>query len=285
MAVAVGEFALFQRRSRTFGFRRAVWLVAGLFALSFGPAIRARAMSFSLGNLPSFYSGKYNGPDRTQMLYDGTTLSAAGARWGVNLTIPYLSVRDLPNSSVYDGGVVVNNGGKPGSHNASGLGDLLLALRGTVLTARGLRPAISPFLDIDIPTASAKQGLGTGLGSYTVGATARENLGWLFPFVRLGYDFVGRNNVYRLRDAVVWGVGVGAFLFEGSGPGLSNYFSLSYSGSSSEVPGYQSVQIVRLDWTHEFPRDGLGFQAFLEKGLTASSPDFGGGLGLTLSFR
>lgn len=242
-------------------------------------------MSFSLGNLPSFYSGKYNGPDRVGMLYDATTLSAAVGRLSVSLTVPYLSVRNLPNSSVYTGGTVISNGGNPGSHNAAGLGDLQLALRGTLVVGRGLRPSLSPFLDIGIPTASFKQGLGTGLGSYTVGATARENLGWVFPFVRLGYDFVGRNNVYRLRNAVVWGVGLGAFLFEGNGPGLSNYFTLSYVGSSSEVPGYPAIQAVRLDWTHEFPRDGLGLQAFVEKGLTSSSPDFGGGLGLTLSFR
>ena len=247
----------------------------------------ANVASYSVSNTPAYYSGDFHSGRRLSIFDDATTITLRKQRWTVGLTLPYVEIHDLPNGATYNRGAVLNGAPASGASDVSGLGDLQLLLRTKVASSRGLRPTVSPYLQVDIPTASTSKGLGTGLASYTAGVELRENLGWVFPYAQAGYAFVQSNAVYRLRDAWVWNIGVAAAVFQSRRYG-SNFLSLGYSGNTSEVPGESGVQVVELAWEHQFPWIGsraFSLQPFLLKGLTSSSPDFGGGVELTVLFR
>lgn len=247
----------------------------------------ANTASYSVSNTPAYYSGDFNSGRRLSIFDDATTITLRKHRWTVGLTLPYVEIHDLPNGATYNRGAVLNGAPASGTSNVSGLGELQLLLRARVASSRGLRPALSPYLQLDVPTASTSKGLGTGLASYTAGVVLRENLGWVFPYAQAGYALVQSNAVYRLRDAWVWNIGVAAALFPTRRYG-SNFLSLGYSGNTSEVPGESGVQVVELAWEHQFPwtnSRAFSLQPFLIKGLTSSSPDFGGGVELSMLFR
>ncbi len=251
------------------------------------PCAAANAARWSVSNTPAYYSGDFHSGRRLSIFDDATTITLRRHRWAVGLTLPYVEIHDLPNGATYNRGAVLNGAPASGTSNVSGLGDLQLSLRATAAAGRGFRPTVAPYLQVDIPTASTSKGLGTGLASYTAGVELRQNLGWVFPYAQAGYAFVQSNAVYRLRDAWVWNIGVAAAVFPSRRYG-GNFLSLGYSGNTSEVPGEPGVQVLELAWEHQFPWIGsraFSLQPFLLKGLTSSSPDFGGGVQLTALFR
>ena len=60
--------------------------------------------------------------------------------------------------------------------------------------------------------------------------------------------------------------------------------AVSYTGGQSELSVYPSGGIFVFSWNHNITPTGTGFQVFGLKGVTNSSPDLGGGIGLRFVF-
>lgn len=246
--------------------------------------LTARATSWSISNVPSYFSGDFNSPVRTDIFYDPTTIQAQGNGWGLDLTIPYIAISNLPNGATYDSSMVLNGGKGIQTHDASGMGDVLLAANYLAYQGTGFTPSVSPYALIKFGTASSSAGLGTGLNDYEIGSNFSENLGWVHPYVTLGYDFVGHDTAFPLRNVVTYSAGTTVDLFLPGTTASTDSLALVYSGSQSELASYPGIGTVTLAWNHTLTPAGTGIQLYVLKGVTASSPDVGAGCGLHISF-
>ncbi|MHB8847903.1 MAG: hypothetical protein ACYC43_05645 [Burkholderiales bacterium] len=243
------------------------------------------AVNWLIGNAPSYFSGDFYNNVRTGIFYDANIIQAQDQNWMVSLDIPYISITNLPNGAAYNGGAIVGNNIKTPTHNAAGLGDVTLASQYEVFHGRGLLPSVTPFFDVKFGTASTVNGLGTGLNDYTIGSSFQENLGWMTPFAQVGYDFVGQNQAFPLRNVWIYSAGTTVLVFGPGQTAQNNSITALFSGSGSEVAGTPSLGEVELAWNHRLTRSGTGFQMFVTKGLTNSSPNIGGGIGFYVAFQ
>ena len=242
------------------------------------------AASWSISNVPSYFSGDFNSQTRTDIFYDPTTIQAQGNGWGINLTIPYIAISNLPNGATYDGSMMLNGGKGAQTHGASGMGDVLLAANYQAYQGAGFWPSVSPYTLIKFGTASPNAGLGTGLNDYEIGSSFTENLGWVHPYFTLGYDFVGHDAAYPLRNVMTYSAGTTVDLFLPGTHSSTDSLALIYSGSQSELASYPGIGTVTLAWNHALTTTGTGIQLYVLKGITTSSPNVGVGCGLHIAF-
>ncbi|WP_123103447.1 hypothetical protein [Acidithiobacillus sulfuriphilus] len=254
-----------------------------LLGLALAPIPGWGAVNWSISNVPSYFGGDFHSSVHTGIFYDPTTLQAQTNNWWASLTIPYITITNLPNGAAYNRGVVVGSSKGTPTHNASGLGDILLSAHYRVYRGVGFWPSMEPYAQIKFGTASSTEGLGTGLTDYEIGSNFSENLGWIRPFFSVGYDFVGRDKAYPLRNILTYSVGTTMSVFVPGETRQSNFLTLLYSGSQSELNGYPSIGTVLLAWNHDFTPAGTGFQFYLAKGVTSSSPGFGVGFGFQVA--
>ena len=258
-------------------------LVGGALLGAVGGARPARAVTFAISNTPIYTSGKFHSNVRTGILYDPTRIDIMSQRWGVSLTVPYLSITNLPNGANYAGGAVTAGGGTA-THDASGLGDIRLGARVLVLRGKGRLPVVAPFVSVKFGSASSSNGLGTGLADYELGVMVAKPLGRFVPFVRLSYTFVGSDARYPLHDIVSYAIGCSYVVRAFPDRAPEDTIGLIYSGGQSELSIYPDPQTFILSWTHAINPTGTGIQVFGIKGVTNSSPDLGGGIGLRFVF-
>ena len=183
------------------GFPTVSVLVGAALLGAMGGARPARAVTFAISNTPIYTSGKFHSNVRTGIFYDPTRIDIMSQRWGVSLTVPYLSITNLPNGANYAGGAVTAGGGTA-THDASGIGDIRLGARVLALRGKGWLPAVEPYFSIKFGSASWRDGLGTGLTDYTIGVLAAKRFGPLMPFTKLSYTFVGSDAQFPLRDVL-----------------------------------------------------------------------------------
>ena len=274
--------------------KRAIWMIAGLCIV----ARAATAASWTIGNVPSYYSGHYGTADRIGIFYDPTYIQYRDPRWRVKLTIPYISVSGLPQGASLSGGTVASRsatsagaGAHAGAgargatggalsatgsatHSARGLGDIWLAAHYTLIPERGLRPAIVPYGKIKFGTASARDGLGTGRNDYEFGMGLYTTIGPnVFPFAHAGYRVVGSPAGQSLQNIVTFNGGVSV----ATSP--RNIITAMYAGAQSEEPGYAGPSDLIVAWNINLTTAGSGFQIYVDKGFSNGSARFGGGVG------
>lgn len=240
--------------------------------------------NFIIGNSFGYFTGHYGRTYSTNIYYDSIFGAYKIDRWDFRLTIPYESITGLPADAILSGNSLAAGGHSAVSHGAAGLGDISLSASYRLLPAIGLRPGLAPYLTITFGSASVKNGLGTGRTNYEVGSVAYENLGWVYPYVTLGYRFVGAGSRYNLRNIWVYGAGATISIFR-SGRALSrNFVTIGYSGAESEEPGVAASGAVLLAGTHVFSHGSTKLQIYMDKGLTDSSPGIGVGIAIQRGF-
>lgn len=228
----------------------------------------------TIGVMPSYLEGSYGTSTTTRIWYLPAYLDYRGARYDFKATVPYLRVQT--QGSVVSGGTVV--GGRGGATTtASGLGDIWL--KGDYrIPGNSPGTVFLPYVKIKLGTASASQGLGTGQDDveggletdWTVGATT-------FPFVVVGYRFVGSTPAYPLQDILTY---EGGSTF---GLGGQRFVTAMFAGHQSEQPGFAAAADAIVAWNYS-PSRGMGYEAYLDKGLSSGSPDYGIGIGIQNRF-
>ncbi|MDA8361490.1 MAG: hypothetical protein M0Z44_05775 [Gammaproteobacteria bacterium] len=249
--------------------KHSVWL-AGLALVAQGAA----AASWTLGNLPAYYSGRYGTAHTIGIFYDPTYIQYRDSLWRVKLAVPYMSVSGLPRGSSLSGGTIAARTQSTQTTNASGVGDIWLVAHYTAVRERGLWPAVVPYGKIKFGTASASEGLGTGRNDYEAGLGLDTTIGTnVFPFAHVGYRVVGSPAGQALQNIVTFNGGVSV----ATSP--RNVITALYAGAQSEQPGYPGPSGLIVAWSINVTTAGSGFQFYVDRGFSAGSARIGGGVG------
>lgn len=255
----------------SWGWRRYVFILLSQSAWA--------STAWTLGNTPSDYQGHFGTRHKIGIFYDPTFIQYQTSRLRLKLTVPYLSVSDLPVGAVVTNGTLTTHTSSQKTTTASGLGDMWLAAHGTLVPENGLRPAIVPYVKVKLATASASKGLGTGRNDYEFGVGINTTIGInMFPFAHLGYRFVGSPPGQNLRDIVTYDAGVSVAVTP------RNFITFMYSGEQSEQTGYPRPADAVIALDHNLTAAGTGFSAYLDKGLSSGSANIGFGLGGQIVF-
>lgn len=274
------------------------WL---LFGLLLGPLpARAEGPLFSAGFGFEAASGTYGTGTRTDSLYIPLTLAVYPTeRLGFSLEIPYV----YQSTSAVNTGVFMGGGGQmtqmqkevaamsmgPGSmdttepapdpakrnRSQSGLGDLT-ARGGYVLAPEGeWMPRVRPYLFVKIPTAD--KALGTGAFDMGLAVEFAKRFGNWYTFAEAGYTFQGNSSVLPLKDYPNYNAGAGYAFADRFLP------MLIVKGAGAPVQGASDLLEMRVKLKY-LATAQTGIEGYLSKGVTRSSPDYGGGLAVFHDF-
>lgn len=231
-----------------------------------------------VGNAPSYFQGQYGTQTTIRIAHDVSHFQYQNERTTLKLSAPYLSVQGLPVQARIVGGFVAMGNTKL-TRNVSGWGDLSVEGNYVLQVAEGGRPAIAPYGKIKFGTASQADGLGTGKNDYEAGLIFQQmSHPDLSPFASIGYQWVGNPAGYALRDIWIYKLGLSWSLAEAS------QLTAMLAGGSTPQSGQAGQADLMLAWSYRTAIKGMGFQAFLDKGLTNSSSTFGAGFAVQYAF-
>jgi hypothetical protein len=218
-----------------------------------------------------YSTGKYGGTDDIEELYVPFTFRAGFERFGLRLTVPYLSVTAPEYTLITDPGTEP----LPGSGatvTESGFGDVVGALTFNDLYVSDKADfVVDATGKIKFGTADETKGLGTGENDYTLQFDAYRFFDRLSLQGSAGYRLRGDPPGVDLDDVFLASVG-GAYLVSDNTM-LGAYFDYRESAISGadgvqELSGFASFRLGRA-WRMEL---------YSFTGLTDSSTDFGGGI-------
>jgi hypothetical protein len=231
--------------------------------------------SLSLGVQPSYFSGDYGTSTNTKITYVPVYAKYKTGNLNLKLTVPYISVES--SGALVSGGTVIGSGTGSTVKRKSGPGDIWAEgryrYRGT-----GNTPDVSPYAKIKFGTASRADGLGTGETDYEGGLDFEWAVGMdVFPFLEIGYRFVGSPPGKNLQNITTYDGGVTYKVDE------VDFLTGIYSGHRSTETGFANASDLLVAWNHE-TRPGSGFQFYFDKGLSDGSPKYGVGAGAYVRF-
>ncbi|ANJ68077.1 hypothetical protein A9404_12450 [Halothiobacillus diazotrophicus] len=248
-------------------------------ALLAGTAVAHADPKITLSNNAAFFQGKYGTDHTINIYYDATDVQVSDKKWKLKLTLPYLSVKNLPVGAQISSGGVVTGASTTQTRNASGMGDVWLSGQYTLLPAEGHVPSVSPYAKVKFGTASSSSGLGTGRNDYEAGVMFQQIASpKLFPFAKLGYRFIGKPAGSNYRNIATYQLGVTYAVSPRS------FITPMFSGQQSMVRGNANPADAVLAWNYNVTDKGSGFQVYLDKGLSSGSANFGIGVGGQIVF-
>lgn len=290
--------------------RRLLHVLALCACLSPSDSAQAESPLFSAGIGFEFASGSYGAGIRTDSIYLPVTIAVYPTqRLGFSLEIPYVYQSSSGvNAGLYSGqgrwgtmmrkeaaamagaptGGAGTGGGGPGggtpatsaavSHQSrSGLGDIT-AKGGYVLVPEGeVMPRVRPYLFVKFPTADSDKALGTGEFDEGFAVELSKQFGNWHCFAELGYTFQGESDLLPLKDYATYNAGAG-YAF-----GDRLLAMVILKGAGAPVEGASDLLETRVKLKY-LATEATGIEGYLARGVTRSSPDYGGGLALFYDF-
>lgn len=238
-----------------------------------------------------YTTGKYGTSTTTDITQVPVTLGYETGDWTFKLAVPY--IHETGNVDVIPGiGPVKNtNPNKRGKKNsqvaptptptttgsASGIGDVTAAASYEAYSNKAANFGIDVSGKVKFGTASADKGLGTGKNDYGVGVDMYKGYGAWTLFGGVSYTWLGSSQYIRLNN--VFGANVGASYKLDSASTIGAYYDYREKASDtgfarSEVSGYYSYKFASA-WKA---------QAYVTKGFSDGSPDWGVGATVVYSF-
>ncbi|PCI44112.1 MAG: hypothetical protein COB41_05300 [Proteobacteria bacterium] len=229
----------------------------------------------SVSTTPSFFTGAFGTNTTTNITYIPTYIKYKLNDVSLKLTLPYIIVQS--NGAAVSGGAVIG-AGKGASRTSSGLGDVWLEGKYTLHHVLGSSFNVIPYSKIKFATASKSKGLGTGESDIELGMGVRTRISsqW-FPFVRVGYRFVGQPAGRVLNDILTYRSGV-SYAWD-----RENVLTVMFSGREASQPGFSNAADMIVAWNYKL-KTNMGLQLFGDKGLSNGSPDYGVGAGFSYRF-
>lgn len=185
--------------------------------------------------------------------------------------------RNMNGQYSYIGGSATLAGGGTSDSSEFGLGDITLTGGYQLLRDSGTTPLIRPTFYLKFPTADDSKGLGTGKFDAGPGLSASKWLGSWQPFVDSRYIFQGASGDTGARDYFLADAGIGYSWNE------SLYTSAYARVGSTIFDGMEAPLEVRLKSVWRFAQR-FNTEAYLLKGVSEGSPDYGGGLLVFVEF-
>ena len=180
-------------------------------------------------------SGDYGEDADTDILYFPVSYSVKKGKWIAQFAVPHLQVQGAGNVLVDIGGVTRAVAGNKQESNG-GVGDSTLALIYQMDQLSDTGPFIDFRLDVKIPTADRKKGLGTGEADYGIQVDISQSYGGSVLFGSLGYTFRGKTDLYAgLEDSAYVQLGVAKPFATQWNVGVFYDFRESASTFSSEI--------------------------------------------------
>ena len=248
--------------------------------------------TFSLDAGLTYSSGKYGASSNTDIAELPLTLGYDVGDWSFSLDLPYIYVSG-PDNVIPGVGQVENKNPKRRGHkkknvppsqtppvsvaSASGMGDIDTSVTYTAFSNDTGDFSIDLTGAVKFGTASANEGLGTGQNDYSFNVDVYKNFGMLTLTGGVGYTWLGSSPNIRLNDVWTATGGVNYRLTNKSSFGAYYDYQEKASRTSfaqNEVAGYYSYKFARA-WKAK---------AYVSKGFTAGSPDWGVGATVFYSF-
>jgi hypothetical protein len=218
-----------------------------------------------------YTTGEYGGTTSTDVLYIPVTGKIEFDTLFFKLTVPYISVTS-------DGTAVIKGMGRIRTTTStktttqSGLGDIIASAGYIFFENKNWLLDIAG--NIKFGTADANKNLGTGENDYSAQIDGFYTVNKTTPFATVGYKIVGAPAGVDVNNIVYTTVGVSQKYTDKTRFGAM----LDAAQSSSELsPGTRELSV----FTSHTVSNTLKTQVSLMKGLSDSSPDFGGSLMLT----
>lgn len=244
-----------------------------------------------------YTTGKYGTSTTTDITQVPVTLGYEIDSWSFKLDVPYIHVSGADNVIPGIGPVKNNNpngrgkgkgngnGNSQGgttpttatSGSASGLGDITASATYEAYTNSAAQFGIDLTGKIKFGTADENKGLGTGKNDYTVSVDTYKGFGAWTVFGGVSYTWLGSSQYIQLND--VFGANVGASYKLDTHSSFGAYYDYREKASDTsfarnELTGYYAYKFA----------SGWKAQAYVTKGFTDGSPDWGVGATVVYSF-
>lgn len=185
--------------------------------------------------------------------------------------------RNMNGQYSYIGGSATLTGGGTSDSSKFGLGDITLTGGYQLLRDSATTPLIRPTFYLKFPTADDSKGLGTGKFDAGPGLSVSKWLGSWQPFVDSRYIFQGASADTGARDYFLADAGIGYSWNE------SLHTSAYARFGSTIFDGMEAPLEARVKSVWRFAQR-FSSEAYLLKGLSEGSPDYGGGLLVFVEF-
>jgi len=157
----------------------------------------------------------------------------------------------------------------------SGLGDIIARAGYILVPESKLMPQIRPNIFVKFPTAD--KALGTGETDAGFALELSKRLGDWYSFAEAGYTIQGKSTALPLKNYLNYRAGAGYRVTDKFRP------MLMLKGTASPAEGVTDYLEARLRLMYQATKQ-TGVEAYLAKGLTTNSPDYGTGLAVFYDF-
>lgn len=261
------------------------------------------AASISIG--AEFSSGTYNSATTTSSLYIPLVVSwYPTERLDMSIEVPYVYQSSSQvttslyqnNAAVTSQQTVARRGGPGGMisnttsstvgstssvngnrHAVSGLGDIILRTGYIPVFEQGNIPQLRASLFVKTPTASVSDGLGTGEFDYGGGFDLSKWFGDFHLAAETSYTWQGKIDGYGLKNYFSYTLVTGYQITRNLRPMLV----LKGASAPSEFSDHLRELRARMVWNLT---SRTSLDSFISRGLSDSSPDYGGGISAVYSF-
>jgi len=274
------------------GLRRLILGVLAMLAVAAPAVTEARAGGDVRFGYETFV-GDFGSDFRNRLWEAPLSLSVTRPRSRFTITVPYIGIDRTGNVTLTADGPIILGVGRPGrpsfqesaaGDGQGGLGDVVLTDElALVMPGKVKRPFLALVLDLKLPTADRKKGLGTGERDYGAGLSYVQPFGKVVQFLAdATYRVMGDPKGIDFKDRPKFSAGL-AFvvnratlraLYETMRPALDKVPVFDAAGNSIGVEAIEDRQIARADLTIR-SLSGGSTRLGLTKGLNKDSGDLG----------
>ncbi|WP_227075831.1 hypothetical protein [Acidocella sp. KAb 2-4] len=243
--------------------------MAGSLAI---PAPAAAAGYTTLLVMPSFFTAHNNNGSQIRAYELPLTLTYHAKNWRVSISAPLLAVT---GPGVLSAGAIY---AIPKAYGTRvGVGDIWLEGSVSLDRPARLRPEMSPYVLIKLPTDARSRGLGTGTTDYEAGTSLLWHWQHFYPIARAGYRVVHSSHGYRWRDTFLVSAGF-SYSF-----GRVGFVTLEFERRGTGHHHQPPTETMFLAYTRPV-NQRWSILAFGLHGFTFSSTDYGAGIGAAVRF-
>jgi hypothetical protein len=247
--------------------------IVALAALCLAQGAFAADGAWRIGTGVHYSSGDYGGSIETTILAVPLELRYESGPWILKLTVPYLEISGA--TTVLPGvGPVERN---VRSANASGIGDSTVSATYAAYYDPVSRGGFDLTGKVKLATGDENAGLGTGSTDASVQIDGYRAFDGFTLYGSFGYTIFGDSPIVDLDNVFYGNLGVSRRLDESDSAGFEVY--LRQAGSPSPLAQRELMGF----YNRRFDRTWRG-QAYLFKGFSDGSPDWGAGASIAYSF-
>lgn len=257
------------------GFKKhAKFMLASTLVLAFQTGWAAEPGALSIGTSVNYSSGKYGSSTSTDITSIPVNVTYDTGPWSLKLSVPYVRITG-PGDVV--AGVGKTSKSTTAVRTASGLGDVVAAATYNFYNDAASQSGADVTGKIKFGTGDSAKGLGTGENDYSVLLDVYKKVNQFTLFGGVGYTVLGSSAAIPLRNVFSLTAGSTFKLDEKSSVG----FAYDYRQKSSSTSAPQSE--LTAFYAHKFNKSWKT-QAYLLKGFSDGSPDWGGGVSVGYAF-